>query len=367
MIIASSNVFMSSNREFKTCSHVETETKFTPLLELKDDKTVIFRRPNSINSINSTSGVKRTESNKKSEEDLKLTLLMKILDSIKRNTLKSEKNKEKALGCENIGQDYNEDSFDFSGLQGSTNIALNFMGVQVSNKSLIQRADGVVGTAFTKDTYINSTYEESETTSFSAIGTVVTDAGRQIDFGISLEMSRSFYSEYEEYNSEQVIFTDPLVINFDTDETSLSDQKFFFDLDSDGENESISFVGNGSGFLALDKNGDGIINDGNELFGTKSGDGFKDLSYYDADKNGFIDEADDIFKRLKVWTKDENGNDKLFDLKELGIGAIYLGSSNTQFSLTDEMNNTNAIIRKTGLFIKESGDVGTVHHLDLAR
>ena len=146
----------------------------------------------------------------------------------------------------------------------------------------------------------------------------------------------------------------------------LGQMKTFFDLDADGKEEEMSFVGKGSGFLALDKNGDGTINDGSELFGTQSGDGFKDLAAYDKDGNGWIDEADDIFKDLKVWTKDEEGNNKLLNLKEAGVGAIYLGSADTQFSLNNEQNKTNAVIRKTGIYLKESGEVGTVQHVDFA-
>ena len=55
----------------------------------------------------------------------------------------------------------------------------------------------------------------------------------------------------------------------DSNITSISDQKFKFDINADGKEDDISFVGKGSGFLALDKNGDGKINDGSELFGTK--------------------------------------------------------------------------------------------------
>ena len=147
---------------------------------------------------------------------------------------------------------------------------------------------------------------------------------------------------------------------------SVSDQKFLFDLDGDGKKENISFTGKGSGFLALDKNGDGVINDGNELFGTKSGDGFKDLAKYDKDRNGWIDEADDIFDDLRIWTKDEQGNDKLLTLKEAGVGAIYLGNASTQFSLNNQQtNHTNAMIRSTGVYLKESGEAGTIQHVDL--
>ncbi|MCR5102232.1 MAG: hypothetical protein K6B41_12820, partial [Butyrivibrio sp.] len=121
------------------------------------------------------------------------------------------------------------------------------------------------------------------------------------------------------------------------------------------------------GFLALDKNDDGKINDGAELFGTKSGDGFSDLAEYDEDSNGWIDENDSIFSKLKVWTKDENGNDKLLKLKEADVGAIYLGNADTEFSYKDMAGETNGVLRKTGIYLKESsGAAGTVAHVDLA-
>ena len=181
-------------------------------------------------------------------------------------------------------------------------------------------------------------------------------------------MSRSFCQKYESLTVEDYVFTDPLVINLDTSVAKVTDQKFMFDLNSDGEMEEMSFVAGGSGFLALDKNGDGLINDGSELFGTKSGDGFKDLSQYDKDGNGWIDEADNIFKDLVIWTKDENGEDYLMSLSKADIGAIYLGSASTEFSLNEmETNNTNAVIRSTGVFLRESnGAVGTIQHVDFA-
>ena len=60
-------------------------------------------------------------------------------------------------------------------------------------------------------------------------------------------------------------------------------------------------------FLALDLNGDGRINNGSELFGALSGNGFADLAQYDSDANGWIDENDEIFQRLKVWSGADDG------------------------------------------------------------
>ncbi len=212
-------------------------------------------------------------------------------------------------------------------------------------------------------------HDEVEQTQFSTVGTVKTADGREINFNLGLSMSRRF-QEYVQTTSagEFVQLTDPLVINLDTNMTTLSDQKFEFDLDCDGVKDRISQLGGGNGFLALDKNGDGVINDGSELFGTKSGDGFADLAQYDEDGNGWIDENDAIFEKLLIWTKDENGKDELYTLKEAGVGAMCLQRAETEFSLNSLKNNqTNGRIRSTGIFLYESGNVGTMQQLDLAQ
>lgn len=212
-------------------------------------------------------------------------------------------------------------------------------------------------------------HSEEEHTAFSTIGVVKTADGRELSFNLEVAMSRRFEEYYEEtYTTGMVTYCDPLVINLDTDIAQVSDQKFFFDLDQDGTEEEISTLKSGSGFLALDLNGDGVINDGGELFGTKSGNGFADLAKYDADGNGWIDEADDIWEKLLIWTKDDEGNDKLYHLSDLGVGAIGLGNVSTQFALNSAQDNhTNAMIRNTGIFLYENGNVSTVQHLDLAR
>lgn len=209
---------------------------------------------------------------------------------------------------------------------------------------------------------------ESEETAFSTTGKVVTADGRTIDFNMDIYMSREVASYYEETLSVQNVFLDPLVINLDSDIASVSDQKFYFDLDADGEKESISRLNSGSGYLALDKNGNGIIDDGSELFGTRSGDGFLDLSEYDVDGNGWIDEADPIFEKLLIWTQNEDGEDELYHLKDKGVGALCLQRIPTEHSLNSPLSNTtNAVLRSTGLFLYENGEVGSMQQLDLAR
>lgn len=239
-------------------------------------------------------------------------------------------------------------------------------GVSIGAISIDGIGTNRTGTTWQKITATSGFTSESESTTFATKGIVQTADGRNIDFNMEVSMSRAFMQETNLLEVKDYIKTDPLMINLDTNIGSVSDQKFFFDLDSDGKEEQISFAGKGSGFLALDKNGDGKINDGSELFGTSSGDGFKDLAEYDEDGNGWIDENDSIFNRLKVWTKDENGKDFLIDLKKADVGAIYLRNADTQFSLKDNENKLNAEITKTGIYLREStGAAGTLNHVDL--
>lgn len=213
-------------------------------------------------------------------------------------------------------------------------------------------------------------YEESETTAFSTTGIVRTADGREISINVDVAMSRRFTQYFKEELTMQIpkINTcDPLVINFDGDVAELSDQKFFFDIDGDGEKDEVSYLGKGSGYLALDKNGDGVINDGNELFGPQTGNGFADLAKYDVDGNGWIDENDPIWSQLKIWCKNEDGTESLYTLAEKGLGAICLQNASTDFALNNAKNQTNGYIRSTGIFLYENGNVGTVQHLDVAK
>ena len=225
-------------------------------------------------------------------------------------------------------------------------------------------------------TSVSQTYQldaEYENFSFQGSGAALTEDGRTINFDTELSMSRSFMQRtftYEETGGNSIaqqILADPLVINVSADTADIGTQKFYFDIDSDGKQESLSGLSKGSGFLALDKNENGKIDDGSELFGTKSGDGFADLAAYDEDGNGWIDENDSVFSHLKIWY--QNGNDApvLMSLKSQNVGALYLGNARTQFSLKDSVTGDLAArIQKTGVYLKENGQVGTLQHVDLA-
>ncbi|MBQ8188360.1 MAG: hypothetical protein IJZ44_01120 [Lachnospiraceae bacterium] len=301
------------------------------------------------------------------EEDWKVKMLRDLLEALK--AMQKGRPLEAADKIKQIQSEYKQSARTVNVSASSA----TFMGAfSVANRGVsVEAGSGqnalVNSNKWTRTTVTSAFVSEMENTAFQTMGVARTKDGREINFGVTVEMSRAFCAEFESFTQEDYVVTDPLMINLDSNVANITDMKFMFDIDADGQKEEVSLAEKGSGFLALDKNGDGKINDGSELFGTKSGDGFKDLAAFDEDGNGWIDEADSVFKKLKVWSKDEKGNDILIDLKKADVGAIYLGNANTEFSVKSGLENrTDAIIRKTGVYLKESGSVGTVQHVDLA-
>jgi hypothetical protein len=213
----------------------------------------------------------------------------------------------------------------------------------------------------------SSTYSESETTTFSASGMIRTADGAEIRFDLGFAMSRS-YSESVSVSlrgGEQRRLQDPLVLDFGGPAAALSDLRFDFDLDGDGTKEKVPLLG-GSGYLALDRNANGRIDDGRELFGPTSGNGFDELAALDGDGNGWIDENDAAWSQLRIWRPDAQGVGTLQTLAEAGVGAFYLGRADTQFSFNNAANETLGMMRASSIYLREDGSVGTVSQVDLA-
>ncbi|MBI5666130.1 MAG: hypothetical protein HZC49_13735 [Nitrospirae bacterium] len=212
----------------------------------------------------------------------------------------------------------------------------------------------------------SESYYEHEKLSFKAKGTITTADGREIDFKLHFKLDRKYMSEESvSIRAGDAVLTDPLVINYGGPAADLTDTKFSFDLDADGTEENISFVRPGSGILTLDLNNDGTVNNGTELFGPSTGNGFAELAAYDEDGNKWIDEKDSVFTKLRIWTKDAEGANILFSLKEKDVGAIYLENIATEFNLKDAANQLNGQIASTGLYLNEDGTPRTVQQVDI--
>lgn len=209
---------------------------------------------------------------------------------------------------------------------------------------------------------------------------------------------------------------DPLVFDLGKDGFDIEKKKdgAYFDLDCDGFAEKVNWTST-DGILAIDINGNGMIDDGSEVFGDRhlmrdgeipetdyetvstgiyepptlsssssdsSSDssnggfasayrapvpqtiqvehaksGFEALAQYDKNADGVIDKNDDIYKKLLMWVDANNDGvsqkEELKTLEELGIESIFLDYSEIRGSTGSE-----AVMRKTSHFSYENGDQG---------
>ena len=144
-----------------------------------------------------------------------------------------------------------------------------------------------------------------------------------------MELNFSFSAEFTQV--EVVQESDPIVLDLDDDGIELShySQGARFDIRGTGSYQNTAFVRGGDAFLALDRNQDGIINSGKELFGDQHGakNGFEELRKLDSNHDGIIDRNDKKFDLLKVFRDNGNGRTEageLFSLAEAGIASLDL-------------------------------------------
>lgn len=208
---------------------------------------------------------------------------------------------------------------------------------------------------------------EKEVAGFNSSGIVKTADGRDIAFNVNFNLTReSISGKSIEFKAGDALI-DPLVIAYNGIVPSLGNEKIEFDIDADGIKDFVNFTGTGSGFLALDKNENGVIDDGSELFGPQTGSGFGELKEYDSDGNNWIDENDEVFSKLKIWTTGADGQKTLLAIAEVGVGAIYLGSATTKFEMQDSSGAEIGAMQRSGVYLKESGEAGVISHIDLKK
>ena len=205
---------------------------------------------------------------------------------------------------------------------------------------------------------------EQEQLAFVANGQVTTADGREITFDLGFALNYQKLQLSERLTSSAAL-KDPLVLNLEGLVPGFSSARFEFDLDADGSSESLTQLANNSAFLALDRNGNGQIDDGNELFGARSGNGFAELAALDDDGNGILDEGDSGFASLRLYRSDT----ALLTLGDQKIGAIFLNAAATPFMHLGgdqgAQGESPAVLRQTGIYLTEDGKAGTLQQIDL--
>ncbi len=186
-------------------------------------------------------------------------------------------------------------------------------------------------------------------------------SGRAYEFELKFK-KQSITSERVGISLEELGIkeADPLVLDLAGDGLNLSKagEGAVFDIDADGKLDRTGWVQGDDALLVLDRNGNGTIDDGTELFGDQNGsqNGFIELAKHDNNKDGVINRLDPVFKALKLY-QDLNGNGKIEKTELIGLEKMGIKSLNLNFMQANQDLNGNSLILN-GSFERTDGSKG---------
>ena len=176
------------------------------------------------------------------------------------------------------------------------------------------------------------------------------------------------------YRNGRYYIYDPIALDLDGDGIETVAANGFagslFDHDNDGIRTAGGWVSADDGLLVWDKNGNGRIDNGSELFGdstrwldgNNAAHGFSALVQHDSNRDGIIDNKDNVFKQLRIW-RDLNQDGitqegelfKLADLKIKSLNLIYQ-------DINKDLGNGN-ILAQVGSYTKTDGSIAQMGDL----
>ena len=147
-------------------------------------------------------------------------------------------------------------------------------------------------------------------------------------FGVNIQLEFEFSSSSSQVQVQQ---SDPVTLDLNGDGINLTSylNGAQFDITGSGTKVNTAFVTGGDAFLALDRNGNGSIDSGKELFGDQNGakNGYEELRKLDSNGDGVINALDKDFDKLTLFKDNGNGvteKGELVSLADAGITEISL-------------------------------------------
>ncbi|WP_337878672.1 hypothetical protein [Rheinheimera sp.] len=180
--------------------------------------------------------------------------------------------------------------------------------------------------------------------------------GTEVAWSISFEMS---YQEFSYSERVEQPMQDPLVLSMNGQPAELTEQTSVFALTA--EQSSIRHLASGQYYLAADYNGNGQADNGTELFGPETGQGFAELAQHDEDQNGWIDQNDHIWSALNLWRPGEG----LYSLKQAGVMALNLNTVATPFTLR-QGDQIMGRLQRSAVFLTEDKQAGLLQQIDIS-
>ncbi|MEW6991459.1 hypothetical protein AADZ91_12310 [Colwelliaceae bacterium 6441] len=183
---------------------------------------------------------------------------------------------------------------------------------------------------------------------------------------LKINYSFSLYSEQSSYSSIEMTaaaLKDPLIVQFGDQALGQIKDEHNFDINQDGTLNNLPVFSGDVGYLVYDKNQNLKADNGSELFGPQTGNGFTELAQLDSNKNGFIDKEDEHFEQLYLWQPQKSNS--MTSLTEAKIQAISISAIDTPFSFHDTNGNIAAQMRQSSFAISDDGSGKGVHQVDV--
>ncbi|GAA0557664.1 hypothetical protein GCM10009098_27000 [Rheinheimera aquimaris] len=181
--------------------------------------------------------------------------------------------------------------------------------------------------------------------------------GESISFALDFRMELS----WARYSYTEQPVQDPLLVSLSGEPVQLSKDRSEFDLRNDGSNIQLPQLAARQYYLAYDRNQDQQVNNGTELFGPRTGQGFAELAGFDDNANGFIDPGDDIWQYLYLWRPEQS----LLSMQQAKLGAISIESAATPMPLHNADNTLAGQLQRSGLAFMTDGKPALVQQIDL--
>jgi hypothetical protein len=212
---------------------------------------------------------------------------------------------------------------------------------------------------------VERTHTESSSVEFGAQGTVVTEDGTTFTFDASfLKQSTSTVVESVSLRAGDANLKDPLVLLYSGSSAELTQETTSFDLDANGAVENLPRIANGA-YLVDDINRNGRIDDGREVVGALSGNGFADLRAMDEDGNGFIDSGDAKYNDLRLWQPNLPEAGQLATLADINVLGLYVGDVSSPLPIQQANGQVVGRVRASGIYVSSNGDVKPMEQIDV--
>ena len=332
---------------------------------------------NLLNANTTTNSPANNAVDKTVEEDIyqrplpaKVKLIKLILDSyFGKDLTLSEKQFDYNKVSEQLSQTQQTLFFNQQSTEQLTLNTQNFALINIDGKQFNQQEQVSVTTLSTEQQQLNFTMQ----------GEFILD-NQTVNLSYQLNLSAS-YSSMSKIETTAAALKDPLVIQFGTRSIGHITDYAQLDINSDSKQDDLPIFSGDVGYLVFDKNQNNRVDDGRELFGPRTNNGFDELAQLDSNNNGFFDSQDENYSQVYIWqpqhsennsntgSSSESNKQNLVSLSQAGIKAISLNAIATQFNFRDQRQENNgeisAQLKQTSFAITDNNQTVGVHQIDV--